>query len=95
MKLGPGKAPAGFEGGPKQAPRPSHNDAETVKHAQAEGETLVEAGQESMMPDYEVDSATPKEAGQGRGEGHPQRPTFERSNPWPPAEAVKHVPFKF
>jgi hypothetical protein len=89
-----GSAPAGFNGGAKQAPRPRHNAAETAKHAQSEGETLVEAAAESMVPDYEVSSAVPHEAGQSHGEGHPQRPTYERSNPWPEAKPVAHKPFK-
>jgi hypothetical protein len=95
FKFGGGKPPAGFEGGAKQAQRPSHNPADTQKHARDEGETLVEAAVEETMPDYEVDSAEPKEAGQNHGEGHAQRPTWERSNPWPAAVAVKQKPFKF
>lgn len=95
FKVHDAKPANGFVGGAKQAQRPRHNPAETVKHANEEGETLVEAGQESMMPDYEVNSATPHEAGQSHGEGHPQRPTYERANPWPAAKPVTHKPYKF
>lgn len=83
----------------KVAPRPNFNAAKSAKHAADEGETLVEAGQENMQPDYELDSSTPEEA--GHGEDHPQRPTYARANPWPATdvpklgEAVKHKPFKF
>ena len=74
--------------------RPRFSIAETNKHAVDEGETLIEAGQENMQPDMEIDSTRPAEAGQPHGEGHPQRPAFPVANPWPAAKPVAHKPFK-
>lgn len=93
FKVRDASAPKGFEGGAKQAPRPKANHAETAKHAQDEGETLVEAGQENRQPDYEIDSAEAGSMGMTDGDG--QRPVYPASNPWPPAKPVAHKPFKF
>jgi hypothetical protein len=76
------------------ADRPRFNPAKTNEHAREEGETLVEAGQENMQPDFELDSSVPEEAGQPHGEGHVQRPAYKAANPWPASKPVAHKPFK-
>lgn len=67
---------------------------EPAKHAAAEGETLVDAGIEVGVPDYDVGSATPHEGGQQHGEGHVQRPEHRPNISWPPADNGRK-PFKF
>lgn len=76
------------------AKREGMSPAEAAPHAQAEKETLVEAGEELKTAQFDVDSAKPKESpGAGHGEGHPQKPVFAPANPWPAADNGK-LPFK-
>lgn len=74
--------------------RPRYHAAQTNEHAVKEGETLIEAGQEAMQPDMELDTTTPDEVGQPHGEDHPQRPAYRAANPWPESKPVAHKPFK-
>lgn len=82
FKLGGAGKPA------KVADRPRYNQAETNKKAVGD-KTLVEAGQEEMQPDMELDSTAAEE-----GELDGERPCHKVANPWPAAKPVSHKPFK-
>ena len=68
-------------------------DKDVWQHSKDEGESVLDANTELRVPDREVSSRVPKEAGLNRGEDHPQVPVYPEYKPWGPAD-TGNKPFR-